>query len=122
MQTITTISIPLPPLTGTQVDAIDEWLRAVLWESLLPGETVPQGGPLFEIHRLKGRLVLEDGGQKMVQGVRELFDIMDNPSSGTSEPAQGKMILIGRHLERFQFQRSLLAMIERSRQSDIDLA
>lgn len=55
--------------------------------------------------------MLEDGRQKMIQGVRELFDIIDNPSSGASEPVQGKMILIGRHLERFDFPRSLLAAI-----------
>ncbi|OIW32402.1 cobW-domain-containing protein [Coniochaeta ligniaria NRRL 30616] len=110
--TITTISILLPALTSSQVEAIDEWLRMVLWEYMLPGETAAQDGPLFEIHRLKGRLVLEDGKQKMIQGVRELFDIIDNPSSGTSEPGQGKMILIGRHLEEFDFQRSLLAAIE----------
>jgi G3E family GTPase len=112
VQTITTISIPLPVLTRIQVEAIDEWLRMVLWEYLLPGETLPHNAPLFEIHRLKGRLVLEDGGQKMIQGVRELFDIIDNPSSGTSEPGQGKMILIGRHLEKFDLERSLLAAIE----------
>ena len=107
-------------MTRPQVEAIDEWLRMVLWEYLLPGETFPSDGPLFEIHRLKGRLVLEDGGQKMIQGVRELFDIIDNPSSGTSEPAQGKMILIGRHLEKFDFERSVLEAIEGGGQSESD--
>lgn len=121
MQSITTISIPLPVLTSSQVEAVDEWLRMVLWEYLLPGETFPDHGPHFEIHRLKGRLVLEDGKQKMIQGVRELFDIIDNPSSGRSEPGQGKMILIGRHLERFDFERSLLAAIERGGQSPTNL-
>jgi G3E family GTPase len=121
VQTISTISIPLPSLDSSQVEAVDEWLRLVLWEYLLPGQTLPRNGPLFEIHRLKGRLVLKDGGQKMIQGVRELFDIIDNPSSGTSEPGQGKMILIGRHLEKFDFQRSLLAAIEGGDQSSTNL-
>jgi hypothetical protein len=102
-------------LSSTQVEAVDEWLRMVLWEYQLPGETVDPQGSHFEIHRLKGRLVLDNGSQKMIQGVRELFDIIDNPSSEASEPGQGKMILIGRHLEKFDFGRSLLAAIERSR-------
>ena len=98
-------------MTSKQVEGVDEWLRSVLWEYLLPGETSPNSGPPFEIHRVKGRLVLEDDGQKIIQGVRELFDIIDNPSSGTSEPGDGKVILIGRHLDKYDFQRSLLESI-----------
>ncbi len=56
--------------------------------------------------------MLSGGGQKMIQGVRELFEIIDNPSSGTAEPGQGKVILIGRRLDDFDFQWSLLAAIE----------
>lgn len=56
---------------------------------------------------MKGRLVLRDGKQKIIQGVRELFDIIDNPSTGAYEPGEGKIILIGRHLGEFDFQRSL---------------
>ncbi|KAB5576565.1 CobW/HypB/UreG, nucleotide-binding domain-containing protein [Coniochaeta sp. 2T2.1] len=70
--TISTISIPLPVLPKNKVEAVDAWLRQVLWEYILPGETTPRNGAPFEIHRVKGRLVLEDGAQKMVQGVREL--------------------------------------------------
>lgn len=57
--------------------------------------------------------MLSDGGEKMIQGVRELFDIMDNPSSEASGAAAGKMVLIGRHLGDFDFQESLLAAIEK---------
>jgi G3E family GTPase len=112
LQTISTLSLPLPVLGSSQVDAVDEWLRSVLWENTLPGQTGSHQGSHFEIHRLKGRLVLTDGKQKMIQGVRELFDIIDNPSDGASEPGQGKLILIGRHLGDFDFQRSLMVAIE----------
>jgi G3E family GTPase len=106
-QTISTITIPLPSsLTSSQVDAVDAWLRSVLWENELPGQS--KKSPHFEIHRLKGRLLLHDGSQKMIQGVRELFEIMDNPSPETSEGVSGKMILIGRHLGDYDFQKSLL--------------
>jgi hypothetical protein len=105
------MTIPLPSLTSSQVDAVDAWLRSVLWENELPGQS--KKSPQFEIHRLKGRLVMNDGSQKMIQGVRELFDIMDNPSADSFEGVIGKVILIGRHLGDFDFQKSLLNAIEK---------
>lgn len=101
-------------MTADQVGGVDEWLRAVLWENILPNAIADgsQGSP-FEIHRLKGRLVMKEGGQKMIQGVREVFEIIDNPSAVASEsdPVEGKIVLIGRHLRDFDFQKSLLAAI-----------
>lgn len=90
---------------------MDAWLRSVLWENELPGAT--KKTPNFEVHRLKGRLVLSDGGEKMIQGVRELFDIMDSPSSDASRATSGKIVLIGRHLGDYDFEKSLLAAIDR---------
>lgn len=106
------MSIPLPPVGADQVERVDEWLRAVLWENKLPTESGTHDSP-FEIHRMKGRLVMKDGSQKMVQGVREVFEIIDIPTdrAGESGPAGGKMVLIGRHLRDFDFQTSLLAAI-----------
>lgn len=65
------------------------------------------GGPAYDIHRLKGRFATTDGKQKIIQGVREIFDIFDNPSQEEDAPLEGKMILIGRHLESFDFRGSL---------------
>ncbi|KAK3318485.1 CobW/HypB/UreG, nucleotide-binding domain-containing protein [Apodospora peruviana] len=111
-QTISTLSISLPPLTAEQVKAVDAWLRTLLWENVLPGHGNFQG-PVFEIHRLKGRLLLQDGSERMVQGVREVFEIFENPITqwgGQKEqesPGTGKLVLIGRNLANFDFQRSL---------------
>ncbi len=88
----------------------------MLWENVLPGGLAGQR-PAFEIHRLKGRLVLLDGREKMVQGVREIFEIFDNPvvalsaSSAGEGQVAGKMVLIGRHLDSYDFERSLLDII-----------
>ncbi|KAG6366505.1 hypothetical protein INS49_000682 [Diaporthe citri] len=109
--TISTISIPLPVLDTQQVGRVDAWLRSVLWESVLPNDSDEHKEP-FEIHRLKGRLVIQNGGTKIIQGVRELFEIFDGPSGdheGASE--SGKVVLIGRHVTDFNFQTSLLAAI-----------
>jgi G3E family GTPase len=68
----------------------------------------------FEIHRLKGRLALADGKEKIIQGVRELFEIFDSPSQGDGHtPSEsGKLVLIGRHLDDFDFEHSLKGCLE----------
>ncbi|ROT40707.1 cobW-domain-containing protein [Sodiomyces alkalinus F11] len=74
--TISTVSIPVPVLSPNQEEKIDRWLRSVLWDQRAPGQDT-----LLEVHRSKGRLVFEDGSQKIVQGVREIFEIIDAPVS-----------------------------------------
>jgi hypothetical protein len=80
----------------------------VLWENILPGHK-PAEGPAFDIHRLKGRFFLDDGTERIVKGVRELFDIFDSPSSDPNQdiPRTGKLVLIGRHLDSYDFRQSL---------------
>ncbi|KAK4126184.1 cobW-domain-containing protein [Parathielavia appendiculata] len=78
-KTVSTISIPLPELTEKQQSAVDAWLRSVLWENTLPGHK-PTDGPAYDIHRLKGRFFIRDGREKIIQGVREIFDIFDSPA------------------------------------------
>ncbi|KUI60717.1 COBW domain-containing protein 1 [Cytospora mali] len=111
--TISTISIPLPRLKANQVDAVDKWLRSVLWENELPNDRDGHKAR-FEIHRLKGRLAVENGNVKIIQGVRELFEIFDAPTSGDQEGASqtGKIVLIGRHVTEFDFERSLLEALK----------
>ncbi|CAK7232035.1 hypothetical protein SBRCBS47491_008131 [Sporothrix bragantina] len=130
--TISTQAIDLGILEPAQLTKVDEWLRSVLWESQLPD---PAGGPPrggrngtnnFEIHRTKGRLVLKDGSVKVLQGVRELFEIFDAPTSSPAEeaaapsapedkpataPESSKLILIGRRLGDFDFEKSILAAL-----------
>lgn len=114
-KTISTISIPLPLLTKDQVGKVDKWLRSVLWENELPNDDKEHKTPL-EIHRLKGRLALQSGETKIIQGVRELFEIFDAPgaSDGEDSTKTGKIVLIGRHVTDFGFEESLLAAITRS--------
>ena len=102
---ISTVAVITPPIPADKVPRVDEWLRSVLWESKLPNaanshlETHPDD---FEIHRLKGILVLEDGSRKIIQAVRDVFEIRDSEVSQSDgdEPAkaQCKVVLIGRGL------------------------
>ncbi|KAI9374048.1 cobW-domain-containing protein [Aspergillus egyptiacus] len=98
---ISTIALSFPPLPPSKIPAVDAWLRSVLWESTLPSTAGSKSD--FDIHRLKGILALDDGTRKIIQAVREVFEIRDEePSSSDSgseeRKAQCKVVLIGRGL------------------------
>lgn len=108
--TISTLTIPVPVLSTDQLDKLDLWLRSVLWDSELPG--FPSAPP-FETHRLKGRIVLRDGRVKMVQGVREIFEVIDlEDSEGSELQKEGKLVIIGRYLGPEKFEKSFLAALD----------
>lgn len=87
-----------------QLSNLDAWLRAILWDSRLPGiQTNPADNRKFEIHRLKARLTFSNGEVKIIQGVREVFEILDAPkvsgyASADVANSGGKIVLIGREL------------------------
>ncbi|GAQ34778.1 COBW domain-containing protein 1 [Aspergillus tubingensis] len=93
---ISTIALTTLPITPGQVSRVDTWLQSVLWDSVMPLAEEVSGPTGFDIHRLKGILVLSDGSTKIIQAVRDVFEIRD------SEPADGKnqckIVLIGRGL------------------------
>lgn len=73
----------MPVLDVNQIANLDAWLRSILWDSTLPGahsaETDGTSSPNFEIHRLKARIPISDGSVKIIQGVRDVFEILDAP-------------------------------------------
>ncbi|KAH6996256.1 CobW/HypB/UreG, nucleotide-binding domain-containing protein [Ilyonectria sp. MPI-CAGE-AT-0026] len=102
--TISTVTIPVGRLRPGQLDDVDRWLRAVLWDSKLPAAAEEK---TFEIHRCKGRLVFDNGDVKILQGVREVFEINEAPVNVDQEtPAEGKIILIGKNVAGVDFERS----------------
>ncbi|KAI0387674.1 cobW-domain-containing protein [Hypomontagnella monticulosa] len=108
--TISTVSINVPLLAPEQLKHVDSWLRSLLWESQVPGEATSQTQSI-EIHRLKSRLVFENGDVKMVQGVREVFEIFDGEQTSIHNGMPqhvGKIVLIGRGVQGIDFERSLL--------------
>ncbi|CAG8951876.1 hypothetical protein HYFRA_00002720 [Hymenoscyphus fraxineus] len=112
---ITTITIPVPVLETEQLPALDEWLRSILWESTLPSSdstAANSQAESHEIHRLKARIPLSNGDVKVVQGVRDIFEIRDAPS-GSSTSSEGKIVIIGKRLLGKPFKESLLSMIRR---------
>ncbi|KAH6612123.1 COBW domain-containing protein 1 [Boeremia exigua] len=102
---ITTSALAFPPLQDGQLEKLDGWLRAVLWEQVLPG--VRHGA--FEVHRLKGRVPVEGGKVVVVQGVRSLYEV--NEVEGEGGVGEGKLVLIGRGVEQEGFRESLMGAL-----------
>ena len=104
MQAISTIAVTIPPIAADQVPRVDSWLQSVLWESALPQPAMgsTESHPLqFEIHRLKGILRLQDGSSRIIQAVRDVFEIRDaETTKDDGKPSQAlcKIVLIGRGL------------------------
>lgn len=117
---ISTLTIPLPTLSATQLPLLTSWLQSLLWDSTLP---LPSSDPRlkFSIHRLKGRiLTLTHEGTttttttttKMIQGVRDVFEIVDmedkkQEQEQEQQHQQGKIVLIGHGLVGLQVEESL---------------
>lgn len=110
--TISTITLTLPVLAPGCIDFLDAWLRSTLWDSRLLKLT-NQDEP-FDIHRLKGLVPFSNGSIKLIQGVREVFEILeekDTAGSAIVRAARGKIVLIGRGLSEKRFQQDLLASL-----------
>ncbi|KAI1484706.1 CobW/HypB/UreG, nucleotide-binding domain-containing protein [Biscogniauxia mediterranea] len=107
--TISTVAISVPQLDSSQLKHVDVWLRSVLWDSEVPGVERDESAPI-EIHRLKARLVFADGTIKLVQGVREIFEILDGekaPVKTDLASQSGKIVLIGRGIHGVDFERAV---------------
>jgi G3E family GTPase len=101
-------------LRENQLPKVDAWLRSVLWESKLPNRAEGES-QAFDIYRLKARLPLTDGNVKIVQGVREIFELRDAPENGGNEasPLQaGKIVVIGRDITRLGLEENFLAAVD----------
>ena len=117
-KTISTVTIPVPQLNDVQLAGLDSWLRDLLWESQFPLSTstaiaIPLSPPP-EIYRLKGRILLSTGKVKMVQGVRDVFEITDlDIKADDVRDTTGKLVLIGRGLANLAWEDTLLTRIGR---------
>ncbi|KAI9640684.1 hypothetical protein NHQ30_010993 [Ciborinia camelliae] len=116
--TITTITLTTPPLPPSSISHLDAWLRSLLWDSIIPSPVLgltTTSSPTTaspEIHRLKARLPLTNHTTKIIQAVREIFEILDDaaPSPQATEQesagmemendrnSEGKIVLIGRNI------------------------
>ena len=108
---IGTITLTLSALTPYQYQQLDAWLRSLLWDNKLVGLNRASD---WDIYRIKGRIVLADGTVKLLQGVREIFELMDAAEVSLQSAAGadcGKIVIIGRNVSTepnaTTFQRSI---------------
>lgn len=92
------------------LDKVDKWLRSVLWHDVVASENTDESDS-FEIHRTKGRLVLDSGEVKMIQGVREIFEMVDSDEKPCAN-LRSKIVLIGKNLSAPDLARSLEEALE----------
>lgn len=108
--------LQVPILDETTLAKLDLWLRSILWEARLVGAEKGE----WEVHRVKGRLPMFDGTVKMLQGVRELFELTDgvDPADMQDTPVEqnGKIVIIGRNIKKdmlkVAFQRNLVDTLD----------
>ena len=118
LQRISTITIKAPALKPEQLPKLDQWLRTLLWDAQVPSPTaesvtnVDKKLAAFEVYRLKARLPLTDGSVKMVQGVRELFEIKDAERDDEEfDNNEAKIVIIGRDIGKLDLEGSYFSVV-----------
>ncbi|ETI27380.1 hypothetical protein G647_09570 [Cladophialophora carrionii CBS 160.54] len=96
--TISTLTIPLPPFDPQKLPLLVGWLETILWDA---EERQKGRSTRYEVHRTKGLVRCTDGSSRVVQGVREIFELIEVPPTADAEKAgaEGKIVFIGRNVD-----------------------
>lgn len=90
--TLSTLNIDFPVFDEPGLARFERCLEEILW----PSETTKP----YDIHRTKGFLKMADGSSRVLQGVREIFEIIDVKTTAEQESMESsRVVLIGRHLD-----------------------
>ncbi|KAJ7644261.1 CobW domain-containing protein [Roridomyces roridus] len=93
---ITSLLVAVPVLSRSRLNALDEWIRTVLWEQRLPSDA--EASPTLTVLRCKGLFVLDSGEQYVLQGVRSMYELVE-AEDALGVPDAGKLVLIGTGLD-----------------------
>ena len=106
-------------MTEEQLKRFESWLQKVLWEASLSLPTAQEqpGTSDMSIHRVKGKIILASGFLKMVQGVRDVFEVTDLTKSTKGESNEkagqaGKLVVIGRGLLNLPWEASMMYSLQ----------
>ncbi|VDB85559.1 unnamed protein product [Peniophora sp. CBMAI 1063] len=92
---ISSLTLPCPPLTTERLSALDKWLQTLLWERTLPP---PYAGAEVDVLRTKGLIPVVGGSRRVLQGVREMYEIEEEEGTVEEGQSEGKLVFIGRGL------------------------
>ncbi|TFK95226.1 CobW/HypB/UreG, nucleotide-binding domain-containing protein [Pterulicium gracile] len=79
---ISSLKIDVPSLNTERLGKMDEWLRSVLWEGVVPAG--PNTDTALQSLRTKGLILTTSGARYLIQGVRSMYEMTEVASSGTS--------------------------------------
>ena len=89
--TISTMSLALPVFDVQKLPMLEQWLQVILWDDGEPKN--------YEVHRTKGYVPVNDGSARVVQGVREIFEMVETRQD-EDFGQEGKIVFIGRNLDK----------------------
>ena len=89
---ISTITMPLPPFEEQKLFMLENYLQSVLWDV--------EGDREYEVHRTKGYINVLDGKPRVVQGVREIFEMIEVEIKQDEEMQESKLVFIGKNLDK----------------------
>ncbi|KAI9634963.1 putative cytoplasm protein [Dioszegia hungarica] len=119
---ITTITIPIPSLSSDQFDRLQRFLEDTLWSIPDPPSATTSGGIAIEtaekggrpeVLRTKGLVRTAEGREYVLQGVTDVFELKELPSSGSgggSAADGGKVVFIGKGVDERLKDRLLAAV------------
>ena len=91
---ISSLQVSCPPLPPDRLPLLDEWLRSVLWDSMIPSRTTPD----LEVLRCKGLIETTNGKKWVLQGVRAMYDFNEVAGEELGAGGEGKIVFIGKGL------------------------
>ncbi|GES86886.1 COBW domain-containing protein 1-like isoform X1 [Rhizophagus clarus] len=101
---VRTICLSEFPVKTIDVPKFERWIQWLLWE-----KTIPNTSDNLTILRLKGILtpISNPDSRIVIQGVQELYDLQQAPSSSSNETINDKLVIIGRNLDYQKLEQSL---------------
>jgi len=102
---VRTICLSEFPVKTIDIPKIERWIQWLLWEKTIPTTSSDN----ITILRLKGILtpVSNPDSRIVIQGVQELYDLQQAPSSSNSEIIKDKLVFIGKNLDHQKLKQSL---------------
>jgi G3E family GTPase len=96
---ITSLRVTCPALSPEQLERLEEWIRTVLWECQLPGDSADTHQKSLEVLRCKGMFGMQSGQTFVLQGVRNLYELEPLVGNDVGLPGHGKLVFIGKGLD-----------------------
>lgn len=105
LKEVRTICLSEFPVKTIDIPKFERWIQWILWEKTIPITSSDN----ITILRLKGILtpISNPDSRIVIQGVQELYDLQQAPSSSSNETIDDKIVIIGKNLDYQKLKQSL---------------